>query len=105
MKFTVITPESLDMSRMIMSVVSVAMGGEQGSSGGEGGGSASLVSNTFYPDVIFVFLRGNQYSHFTSFLRGALPLSRSRMIMMVFQFPTNSEAMKSKFHVFSFFPF
>ena len=29
MKFTVITPESLDMSRMIMSVVSVAMGGEQ----------------------------------------------------------------------------
>ena len=60
LKFTVITPESLDMSRMIMSVVNVAMGGEQGSSGGEDGsedgGSASLVSNTFCPDVISVFL-------------------------------------------------
>ena len=54
-KFTAITPESLDMSRMIMSVVSVAMGGEQGSSGGEDGGSASLVCNTFCPDVISVF--------------------------------------------------
>ena len=34
------------MSRMIMSVVSVAMGGEQQEGGGAGG--ASLVSNTFY---------------------------------------------------------
>ena len=45
------------MSRMIMSVVSVAMGGEQRSSGGGGSGSASLVSNTFYPDVISVYFR------------------------------------------------
>ena len=59
LKFTVITPESLDMSRMIMSVVSVAMGGEQRSSGGGGSGSASLVSNTFYPDVISVYFRSN----------------------------------------------
>lgn len=49
LKFTVITPESLDMSRMIMSVVSAAFGGEQqGSGASDGGGSASLVSNTFY---------------------------------------------------------
>ena len=34
------------MSRMIMSVVSVAMGGEQQEGGGAGG--ASLVSNSFY---------------------------------------------------------
>lgn len=51
LKFTVITPESLDMSRMIMSVVSAAIGGEQqGSGGSDGGGSASLVSNTLYAD-------------------------------------------------------
>ena len=48
-KFTLITPQSLDMSRMIMSVVSVAMGGEQqGSIDSGGGGSASLVSDAFY---------------------------------------------------------
>ena len=48
LKFTAITPESLDMSRMIMSVVSAAIGGEQqGSSGSGGGGSASLVSSSF----------------------------------------------------------
>ena len=46
LKFTVITPESLDMSRMIVPVVSAAIGSEQQGSGG--GGSASLVSNTFY---------------------------------------------------------
>ncbi|KAL9954039.1 hypothetical protein ACROYT_G041527 [Oculina patagonica] len=39
-KFTAITPESLDMSRMIMSVVSAAMGGGQGS----GSNSVSLES-------------------------------------------------------------
>ena len=51
LKFTVITPESLDMSRMIMSVVSEALGGDQQGNGGSGGGgSASLVSNTFYAD-------------------------------------------------------
>ena len=43
------------MSRMIMSVVSAAIGGEQQGSGGGGvggdhGGSTSLVSNTFYTD-------------------------------------------------------
>lgn len=55
LKFSVITPESLDMSRMIMSVISAAMGSEQQGSGGGGvggdsGGSASLVSNTLYSD-------------------------------------------------------
>lgn len=48
LKFTVITPESLDMSRMIMSVVNVAMGGGQQGSGG--GGSASLVSHRLCTD-------------------------------------------------------
>ena len=54
LKFTVITPESLDMSRMIMSVVNVAMGGEQQGSGD--GGSASLVSNRLYTDKEVIML-------------------------------------------------
>ena len=41
MKFTVITPENLEMSRLVMSVVKEAIGGEKGT-----GGSISLVSNT-----------------------------------------------------------
>ena len=51
MKFTVITPESLEMSRLIMSVVGVAMGGEQQEAGDSGSNSnggidvASIVSN------------------------------------------------------------
>ena len=87
-KFTVITPESLDMSRMIMSVVSVAMGGEHGSSGGEGDGSASLVSNILR---YLCLLSSNLYSHLnteldqvTSFLSGTLTLFRSGMIMKAF---------------------
>lgn len=43
MKFTVITPESLEMSRLVMSVVNVAMGSEKGT-----GGSNSLVSNILH---------------------------------------------------------
>ena len=62
-KFTVITPESLDMSRMIMSVVSVAMGGEQGSSGGDGDGSTSLVSNILR---YLCLLSSNLYSYLTN---------------------------------------
>lgn len=42
-KFTVIAPESLEMSRLVMSVVILAMGGEQGTRG-----SNSLVSNILY---------------------------------------------------------
>jgi len=43
MKFTLITPENLEMSRLVMSVVNVAMGGENGM-----GGSNSLVSNLLH---------------------------------------------------------
>ena len=43
MKFTVITPESLEMSRLVMSVVTLAMGGEKGT-----GGSNSLVSDILH---------------------------------------------------------
>ena len=51
MKFTVITPESLEMSRLIMSVVSVAMGDEQQQASDSGSNSVSgnsIVSNSFY---------------------------------------------------------
>ena len=41
MTFTTITPENLEMSRLVMSVVSAAMGG------GQGGGSNSLVRNIY----------------------------------------------------------
>lgn len=43
MKFTVIIPESLQMSRLVMSVVNVAMGGGKGTGGGQ-----SLVSYIFH---------------------------------------------------------
>ena len=50
MKFTAITPESLEMSRLIMSVVGVAMGGAQQQASDSGGDSDSdsnsMVSNT-----------------------------------------------------------
>ena len=43
MKFAVIMPESLQMSRLVMSVVNAAMGGLKGT-----GESKSLVSNTLH---------------------------------------------------------
>ena len=60
MKFTVITPESLEMSRLIMSVVGVAMGGEQqeasdsGSNSNSGIDVASIVSNIFIENKLNV---------------------------------------------------
>ena len=43
MKFTVLTPESLEMSRLVMSVITAAMDSEKGT-----GGSNSLVSNILH---------------------------------------------------------
>ena len=52
MKFTVITPANLEMSRLIMSVVAVAMSSEQQqtsvSGSDSGSNSDSLVSNIFF---------------------------------------------------------
>ena len=52
MKFTVITPANLEMSRLIMSVVAVAMSSEQqqtsDSGSDSGSNSDSLVSNIFF---------------------------------------------------------
>ena len=100
------------MSRMIMSVVSVAMGGEQQEGGGAGG--ASLVSNTFYAgkagftlslSICVVVI----YSHlvtdldqFTTFRSCALTIFAAARRRMAFEYPINFEVIKSNLGVFSY---